>query len=68
MNPLDPGRGVFSQNDLRRLFDALELARPDLSESLNVIRVAVGLQSEHTARYNGAGEPQVIDAQWRRTR
>ena len=61
------GSDVFLAEDLRRLFDALELARPDLGESLNVIRVAVGLQSASTARYS-APQPHTVDAQWRQIR
>lgn len=65
--PIAPSDVHFNE-DLRNLFAALALARPDLNESLQIIAVALGLQSEHTARWNGAGGPQVIDAQWRRTR
>ncbi len=53
MNSSDNGRGVFTSNDLRRLFDALEVARPDLSEALNIVRIALGLQPANIARYNG---------------
>ena len=66
MPPPIRGSDVFLAEDLRRIFDALEVARPDLSEALNIARVALGLQSAHTARYNGAG--QTVDAQWRQIR
>ena len=71
MPPPIRGSDVYLAEDLRRIFDALELARSDLSEALQILRVAIGLQDIHTARWNGAGSPpppQVIDAQWRRTR
>ena len=72
MPPPIRGSDVFLAEDLRRIFDALELARPDLSEALQIVRVSVGLQSSHTARWNNAGspppQPQVIDAQWRQIR
>lgn len=44
MTTIDVGRGVFTVNDLRRLFDALQVARPDLAEALNILRVALGLR------------------------
>jgi hypothetical protein len=31
---IDAGRGIFTNNDLRRIFDALEAARPDLADAL----------------------------------
>ena len=63
--PTAPSEVHFNE-DLRQLFAALALARPDLNEALQIIAVALGLQSAHTARYNGAG--QTVDAQWRQIR
>ena len=62
-NPLDPGRGVFSQNDLRRILDSLEAARPDISEALDLVRIAVGLRT-----LRGAAAACLIDAEWKVTR
>ena len=63
MPPPIAGSEVFIGEDLRRIFDALEVARPDLSEALNIVRIALGLQSAHVARFNGAG--RIVDAEWR---
>ena len=62
-NPLDPGRGVFSQDDLRRILDSLEAARPDLGDALYLVRIAVGLRTVHSTQ-NG----RLVDAEWKVTR
>lgn len=33
---------IFYAEDLRLLFDALQVARPDLREALDIVRVALG--------------------------
>ena len=64
MPPPIAGSEVFIGEDLRRIFDALEVARPDLSEALTIVRIALGLErSARTARFNGAG--RIVDAEWR---
>ncbi len=65
MPPPIAGSEVFIGEDLRRIFDALEVARPDLSEALNIVRIALGLErSARVARFNG----RVVDAEWRVSR
>ena len=62
MPPPIAGSDVFIGEDLRRLFDALEIARPDLAEALTIVRTALGLErSGRSARFNG----RVVDAEWR---
>ena len=60
---VDVGRGISTRDDLRRIFDALEVARPDLLEALNILRVAVGLQSISAA--HGAQNGRLVDTEWR---
>ncbi len=63
MSEMDAGRGVFTHNDLRRIFDALEAARPDLADALDLVRIAVGLKSSAAC---AAG--RVVDAEWKVSR
>ncbi len=67
--PIQPSE-VHYNSELRNLFAALALARPDLNEALQLIAVALGLQSESSARWNGAGQqqppPRTIDTSWSR--
>ena len=69
MPPPIAASDVFIGEDLGRIFDALEVARPDLGEALEIIRIAIGLRSA-ASRLDPytTTRPHTVDGQWRVTR
>ena len=76
------GSDVFLAEDIRRILESLQLARPDLSEGIALVAVALGVaprprRGDYDADSGVAprsqralydADPEVIDAEWRRIR
>lgn len=58
------GSDVFLAEDIRRILDSLQLARPDLQESIGLIRVALGLNGLRATSYSN-DTSRLIDDEWR---
>ena len=71
---------MYLAEDIRRILDSLQLARPDLSEGIALVAVALGVAprprrrdydddlevAQRRALYDA--DPEVINAEWRRVR
>jgi hypothetical protein len=76
------GSVVYLAEDIRRILESLQLARPDLSEGIALVAVALGIapcprRSDYDADLGVApwsqralydADPDVVNAEWRRVR